>query len=483
MKKILFICLISIAFLTRVNALTARLHTGERLSDIRTEAVKGYTKRISIMYVLENEENDFVYCTNPLEKLNPNGDYTIYKQNDPIFNLSDKVLDKINLISYYGYKYSNHTDIKWYVVTQFLIWKQLDLDGVYFNDLKTGERIDKYIDELSELEALVNNYYTLPSFYNDTFYYDKNSSYEIVDENNILENYEIMESNIDSKIDGNKLIINTKEDGNYNIKLLRHSPISRDYTLYYLEGAQSLLKPGKVNDITLNINVKVVSGNLTIKKVDSENITRDNVSLKGAKYGIYSGDDLIKEVETNEYGIAIIKDLPLGIYTVKELEPSIGYELDLNTYEFEITKDNLNIEITSKEKVIKGTVVLTKYFGYKDNYDLEDGAKFAVYDWNNNLVGTYETEDGMVKFELPYGNYKVIQINGNELYGFVEDLNISITQKKEYTYDLYDELMMFAPIYDVPDTSKSGYNYLTPTISIIFGLVISIFNKIIKIKI
>ena len=89
----------------------------------------------------------------------------------------------------------------------------------------------------------------------------------------------------------------------------------------------------------------------------------------------------------------------------------------------------------------------------------------------------------MVKFELPYGNYKVIQINGNELYGFVEDLNISITQKKEYTYDLYDELMMFAPIYDVPDTSKSGYNYLTPTISIIFGLVISIFNKIIKIKI
>ena len=65
----------------------------------------------------------------------------------------------MNLIAHYGYGYPNHTDLKWYGVTQYLIWNELGLDDLYFTDSYYGNRITAYTNEIDEMNSLINNHY------------------------------------------------------------------------------------------------------------------------------------------------------------------------------------------------------------------------------------------------------------------------------------------------------------------------------------
>ena len=142
---------------------------------------------------------------------------------------------------YYGYGYSGHTDKKWYGITQYLMWKSLNFDDVYFTDSYYGSRVEKYTSEVNELENLVNNYLKLPSFADNHYEFNPNTTNEIIDNNNVLSNYEIKESNIGVSITGNKLKINAKEVGDYNITFVRKGPVNKNYELYSLENHQELL--------------------------------------------------------------------------------------------------------------------------------------------------------------------------------------------------------------------------------------------------
>lgn len=467
MKKIIFIFLMLFIFNCNTKAL-AKFHVAEKVPNMHIESVRDIGIHNGVPFILRRDDGEFVYCIERPKDINENGYYQEYYYNDKMFNLTDEQLERINLLGFYGYQYKDHTDIKWYGVTQFLIWKTL-YNNVYFTDTRYGKKVDLYVSEINEIENLVANYYILPSFSNDNFEYSINSKYEILDSNEVINNYEIKYSDIEAYIDNNKLYINTSEEGIYEINFVRKSPAKDNYILYGLTDSQPLIYPGKVKDIEFKIDIEVRSGSITINKIDSENMDRDFASLEGAVYGIYDKDELITKINTNEFGVAYIDNLPLAKYYVKELIPSLGYKLDENIYEIELSFKNKDYIIESLEEIIKGNLIINKYYGEKNNYKLEDGAIFEIYDINNNLKGSYETKDGRIEEKLEYGDYYGIQTSGIKGYNFVSKFDISIKEEKDYTIDLYNEKEIL--VVNVPNTKKYDYNKLISFLFIFLGII------------
>lgn len=78
-----------------------------------------------------------------------------------------------------------------------------------------------------------------------------------------------------------------------------------------------------------------------VKKSANEDITNDNgcYDIEGAVYGIYSDGVKVDEITTDKNGYAKSSILPVGNYTVKEITASTGYDLDEETHNVTIVKD------------------------------------------------------------------------------------------------------------------------------------------------
>lgn len=430
MKKILFVFIVLFSIILRVNA-GSKFYLGDRIPNFYVETHKGNLSYSNYMHIMTNDSGNITYCINPYLYLNTKVNYNEFTENLPFFDIPDKVLENIKLISYFGYGYSGHTDLKWYGITQYLIWEALGQDDIFFVDAPYGNRLNIYTDEIKEIKNLINNYYILPSFYNNHYEYTTNNTYEIVDTNNVLNNFEILDSELDVSIENNKLKIKTDKTGNYEIKFIKKDINPNNYILYDYPGYQSVIYPGRLNDITFSIGIEVSNGSITINKIDSENSLRREATLKGAVYGIYKNNNLVYTVETNEFGVGYIDSIPFGDYVVKEMIPSNGYNLDLTSYDISISKESKNIVINSYEQVITGNVIINKFY---DNLK-EDGAIFEIYN-NNILIGRYETNNGLIDINLEYGNYYIKQIKGVDGYNFVDDFYISITENRKYEYNL-----------------------------------------------
>lgn len=473
MKKIINIFILFILFMGGVEA-KSKFYINGKFSDTYIHIKSGKEAYNGNMYKYVREDGKLVYCIEPFKLIKPNVYYEEYEYNSDLFNISEEVLNKINLISYYGYGFYNHDSIEWYIATQVLIWKSLGVEEIFFTD-SSNNKVNKYEAEINEINSLVDKHLEKPSFSGSHFEYSSNRQYEIYDTNDVLSNYEIKESNIESKIINNKLIIDTKEDGIYNITFIKKSPIDTNYKLYYLSGAQALISPGKLNDITFNITIEVNSGNIIINKFDSESEERIEATLKGAIYGIYNDSGLIAEITTDESGVATFNDLELGNYYVKELKPSEGYELDTNIYYINLTKENKSALINSYEKIIKAEVILNKYYVDSDNYTKEDDAIFELYNSNLELVETFKTENGSAKKTIPFGEYYLVQIKGKDGYSFIDKFKISINEKRKYVFELYDKREVL--VVDVPDTLKNDYKSKVSASLIITGLFLVFISK------
>ena len=484
MKKFI-LCFILFFIVIGVKAETFNADTKLRDHTIRvTDGVHTYDDYLSL---LKRSNGDHVYCINPYEVLDTNKDYNTYDYNSSIFNLSEEKLNKINLIAYYGYKYPGHSDSKWYGVTQFLIWKELGFGDIYYTDRIGGVEVSKFQSEINELTGLVNSYLLKPSFFGKYYEYDLNTEYSIKDSTGYLNNYEI-ESPIDAYISNNRLYINTTdEEGIFELKFKKRSPINKNYLLYKLDGAQSLIYPGKF-DLEYSVFVEVANRSIEVHKKDSEGINRVDATLEGAVYELYIDTVPITRFTTNIDGIARIDKLPKGEYYVKEIIPSTGYKLDPNMYHVYLNKDNHNETIISYEDVIKGNLNIKKYYGDNNIYQYEDGATFEIYDSNDNYVDEIITDNGIVNKELPYGEYTIKQISTMEGYKKVDDFKVNIEKEKNYYFDLYNEKEEDKTIIEdppkietlkvnVPNTGKNSYTYLISNIFVITGILLIILGK------
>lgn len=228
----------------------------------------------------------------------------------------------------------------------------------------------------------------------------------------------------------------------------------------------------------VTVDNQMVTAGISLYKKDLEtntNKAQGDATLKGAVYAIYAKKDIVHpdgktgilykagekvaELVTNENGEAKITNLYLGEYYAKEIAAPVGYLLDPNTYEFDLSSADGSVaqiatSFTSLEQVKKQPfqIIKVKNNGNTDA-ELLKGAGFTAYLVSSlkvNSDGTYdfnsatpvilgkngETEmftdknGHAVSVPLAYGTYIVRETTTPHNFKPVDDFIVNITEHK-----------------------------------------------------
>ena len=197
-----------------------------------------------------------------------------------------------------------------------------------------------------------------------------------------------------------------------------------------------------------------------VKKTDSESITaQGDATLSGATYGLYRDGERIATYTTDENGHFITDEFICGNYTLQELTPSQGYQLNDTIYKVGAEPQNYKVEVNPislcvTEDVIKGKIALIKHSddGTTGIETPESDAEFEIFlksagSFNNaketerDRLTTDENGFAQTK-SLPYGTYTVHQVTGWKNTEFVEDFDVVIDENgKTYQYILNDAVI------------------------------------------
>lgn len=380
----------------------------------------------------EQGTNQESFCVQPDAGTNPNA--IAYKEIP--FYLTDQQIERIKLLSYFGYKYPEHNTNKWYTITQVLIWKTVDPLGLYyFTDSLNGNPTSIYDNEINQLNALVDNYLTKPNI-SIPKVIKSNRKIELIDTNNVLSYYK---TNIGT-ISGNKLIIDNLEEGEHTIKLSRtFEKIGKEPAFYTSDNSQNMYIPGDIDDIYINLKIKAINTSLKIIKKDKDNKYYKSTSLEGTTFKLINiSTKEEKELIIDKNNRAYIEDLDFGNYMLIETTPGKGYKLSKEEIPITIDENNPHIEIDIENEVIKKEIIIHKTYGEYDFYN-EANITFEVYDENNNLFGTYTTdESGYIRLTLPYGKYTLKQVNTTDGYQKIEPLEIIVENEDILFIELKD---------------------------------------------
>lgn len=441
MKKI--ICLIGLLFFCHNVKANQVILMEDRIDDTYTYYYDSQLGRNRFLNASKYIFGDNVaYCLELGKKIESNI-YTMSSSFDEI-NIDKEDIDYVKLVSYYGYDYPGHDSDRYYMATQELIWNRLSNVSIkWVKDLNPYSVVDVSFEK-NVIISLINSHYIKPSFDGKEVDMIYGKDLVLTDTNNVLKYYETDNKYV--KIDGDKLII----DGNIDTKeiiLNKKNYSDRVFFVYSSGNSQKMLSSGKIDNVSSKIKLKIKSGSLTISKLDKEtgdNVPQGDASLFGAIYEIFDENDiLIGEIVIGRENT--INNLPIGKYYIKEKEASDGYLLDDNVYEVEITENELNINLTVYEEVIKREINIFKVFASDKTGILvgESGVTFEIYDSKNKLVNTITTDsDGFAKVLLPYGIYTFRQVNSTEDYYKVDDFIVKV--------DKYDE----RPIYKLLSNSE-----------------------------
>lgn len=426
----------------------------EMISNIYIKKLRadGSGKYQQARFIRRSEDNAFVYCLQPFVDINNNYVYQVARSDYEVYlNMSKEQFKKISLYAYYGYGYGNHSDHKWYAITQVMIWRTADPSSqFFFTDTLNGNRNDSlFASEIAELENLVNSHYVSPSFNNiNNIKLPITNTISINDNNNKLSEYKISnQSNVSASINGNTLNITGTGIGNASIKLTKSDTrFSVPPIVYFNDHSQNVFRLGAYDPMEVNLNFEVIGGKVAIQKVDSETLettAQGSATLNGAVYGVYKEDGTkLTEITTNGNGYVKSDYLSsIGKLYVQEIKPSTGYKLDTTKYYFELTNGNLEPTIQVKEQVIKGRIKIEKLDSETNSCKAQGqatlkGAIYEILDLKGNVVDTLTIGDDCTATSkyLPYSQYKIREKSQSK--GYYIDTNIydaNITEEKIIT--------------------------------------------------
>ena len=407
--------------------------------------VKGSTRKYQQMTVItRNSDGQFVYC---IEPGTPVAQGVIYPGQDfdqsYVANMTTEQWRRISLLAYYGYGYGDHTDIKWYTVTQFLIWQTVPHGyDIYFTDTLNGNRITKYTDEMNELNRLVEEHYKAPSFTSSNIEMNIGDDLELNDTNGVLHNFEVAnETGVNATIENNTLKITATKVGDGSVTITkRDKNYSHPAIVYFHPSGQDLMMRGSYDPVDVNIKITVVGGKVSVKKIDMDTqlgIAQGDATLDGAVYGIYNMEgERVGEV-VSKGGEYVMSDyLPsLGTFYLQEEKASVGYELNETKYYFEITKDNLYPEVDVSEKVIERDLKIFKVYASDETGFLtgEPNVTFDIYlkSSGEKVTSITTDESGYATATLPYGTYTIKQVTSTQDHEFVEDFEITVNENAD----------------------------------------------------
>ena len=372
------------------------------------------------------------YCLDP--STHEGGPLTLGDWNST--GIPDSIKERVLLIAYYGYNYHGHQTLEYRAATQAMIWETVKGGNtkVTFFTQRFGEGDELDISkEKGEIERLISNHKVKPSFDSKEFSVLVGEQLVLNDSNGVLSNYNINYDSNSYLIDNNKLSIIPNKSGKINIKLEKKETYTSSYKIFVSDVYQDQIIPGIVDNIEGAFIINAEYGKVNIQKKDSEiGVRQGEATLKGAEYGIYRRDNdiLMGTITTDENGYAESENILLyGNYYLKELKSSMGYKLDNNIYDVSIDSDNLEINVISREEIIKGKIKITKQDSETNTCKplgegILSGAKYQIVDINNKVVDTITINNACTSTskELPYGKYKVKEIEASK--GYKIDNNI-----------------------------------------------------------
>ena len=439
-KKInIFLIIIFVFFINlSAKAKTTSFYEAEYINGIYMNKYNIAEKTIyyqTARFFRNSETNEFAYCLEPFRFF---ADENLYESITPS-NLSQDQINLIAKIAHFGYGYKNHTDVKWYAITQLMIWQVAEPSGnYYFTDTLKGNRISAYQDEMNEINHLINNYSTLPSFANKSYDLVEDKQLTIKDENNVLNYYT---SNI--KMENNEIKLENLKEGSYEYKLIRKDDFYNKPLIFYQStSSQNLVQTGDIENIETKIIVNVKKTHIEITKIDkdTQSITASgSASLDGAIYELFNeNNEKITEL-TIKNNQSIIENLNYGNYYLIEKSPGTGYKLNSKKYEFSITKEKNSIDLILENEVIKKKITIQKKYGEENNLRDEKNITFLIFNENEELIDTIITNElGLAEIVLPYGKYKIVQKNTTEGYQKIDPMVIQVKDEIDETIECKD---------------------------------------------
>ena len=461
-NKILFIVLTFVLAIIGIEKVNADTYNG-RIYDVYhpesgftvfAEESNGWMDYNSWM-IKSSLDDRIYYCIDPAVALGsaPAGSFNIITGDNNIIgksNLTKAKYEKVRLLAYYGYGYKNgtiaHTSKKWYGITQVMIWRVMRPDLTWtFKASRNGTPNNNFFkEEVAEMNKLVANHGKTSSFKDKKVKLLIGESITLTDTNNVLQNFSRVNNpkNVTVKENGNKLTITANKNGTEAINYNFRNGIANQVALLTSPTYQDVIIRGKPIDLPyFGIQVEVTGGTVNLQKIDAttnKNKAQGEATLKGAIYEIYDSDNnSVGQITTDENGQGKII-LDYGKYSIKEIKAPKGYNLSDEVYEFEITKENINVNIEAKDQVITGKLLLTKTKGGAgESFTKEKNATFNILDSKDNVVETITTnKNGLAIALLPYGTYTIQQITGEENYVLSEDIKVSIKENKIYEVNI-----------------------------------------------
>lgn len=181
---------------------------------------------------------------------------------------------------------------------------------------------------------------------------------------------------------------------------------------------------------TRNITNEHKKGNLKIYKVDKDD---NDLSIGAVEFDLidYTGK-IVKHLVTDVNGIAEIKNINTGNYTLRETLTKKEYNLAVDQNVVVNWNETMEYKIENEKK--KGQIRIIKVDADHNEVRLE-GVEFQIIDKNNHIIETIKTNSNgeAVTSRIPIGNYKIkeISLGTNEEYILNDDIKtINVEEDK-----------------------------------------------------
>ncbi|MBN9896622.1 SpaA isopeptide-forming pilin-related protein [Bacillus thuringiensis] len=232
--------------------------------------------------------------------------------------------------------------------------------------------------------------------------------------------------------------VTTNEKGIAEVKDL---PLG-DYFVKEINAPEGYIKVDTPVKVTIdNTNVielvmkntrKVENGQFKLLKKDSES----GQLLPGAKFDVIDKDGKVVEtIVTDDKGEALSKQLPVGSYTLKEVEAPKGYELSSSSVSVDVEANKVvTVDVVNKKipEKVTGQFEIVKVDAEDKTKVLSD-AEFEVYKDGKKVAELKTDESGKVMSpKLPLGEYTVKEMKAPAGYKLSnKEWKVTIQNEKE----------------------------------------------------
>ena len=197
------------------------------------------------------------------------------------------------------------------------------------------------------------------------------------------------------------------------------------------------LEWNKTSSVTLeNMHKK---GNLKIVKVDKDD---NDLTLGAVEFDLidFSGN-IVKHLVTDVNGVAEVKDINTGNYTLRETLTKKEYNLAVDQNVLVNWNETMEYKVENEKK--KGQIKIIKVDADYNEVKLE-GVEFQIIDKNNHIIETIKTNSNgeAVTSRIPIGNYKIkeVSLGTNEEYILNDEVKtITVEEDKIKTIQFENE--------------------------------------------